>query len=59
MHLEDEDGVGIQVKRDDVCNAAPRVMSEGLEAKTRREKAKYFKKWQKQYQKREDHHNLT
>jgi hypothetical protein len=47
MHLEDEDGVGIQVKRDDVCNAAPRVMSEGLEAKTRREKAKYFKKWQK------------
>lgn len=43
MHLEDEDGVGIQVKRDDVCNAATRVMSEGPEAETRREKATYFK----------------
>ncbi|KAL4592108.1 hypothetical protein LXL04_005092 [Taraxacum kok-saghyz] len=43
MHLGEEDGAEVQVKREDVCKAVKRVMDEGIEGKVRREKAVYFR----------------
>ncbi|KAD4384426.1 hypothetical protein R6Q59_011453 [Mikania micrantha] len=44
IHLGEEDAAQIQVKRDDVCRAAKKVMDEGKEGEDRRIKAKHLKR---------------